>query len=207
MKILVVNGHPKRESLVSALVERYVDGARERGDEVEVAQLSDLDLEPYMTYAHGSEHPVATPELDAMRQQLIWADHYVVAYPIWWGLPPALLKVYFEVVFAPGVAFRYLPPRGGRARWEKLLAGRTAQLLVTGDAPRWFWRFVRGAADERALKRSILGFCGVTTMKTTYFGSVAMSTPAQREQWLNRAGALGSSGPQRRRIGMRASPD
>lgn len=101
MKILVVNGHPKRESLVSALVERYVDGARSQGHDVEVVRLSDLHLEPYTTYEHGSDRPVVTPELEAMREQLVWADHYLVAYPVWWGLPPALLKVYFEVVFAP----------------------------------------------------------------------------------------------------------
>jgi putative NADPH-quinone reductase len=166
-----------------------------------------MDLEPYLKYRHGTDHPVMTPDLEAMRTQLVWADHYVFAYPIWWGLPPALLKVYFEVVFAPGVAFRYLPRQGSRVRWERLLAGRTAQLLVTGDAPPWFWRYVRGAADERALERSILGFCGVRTMKTAYFGSVKTSTPAERQQWLSSAKALGSRGPSRRsrRLAVRSA--
>ncbi len=193
MNILVVNGHPSSDSLVGALAENYTAGARDKGHAVEVLRLSELRLEPYMSYQHGSANPVVTPELNAMREQLIWADHFVFAYPIWWGLPPALLKVYFEVVFAPKIAFRYLPPQGGIVRWEKLLAGRTAQLLVTGDAPPWFWRYVRGAADERALKRSILGFCGVKLARTAYFGSVKTSTPAQRAEWLNRARTLGSS--------------
>lgn len=87
MKILVVNGHPKRESLVSALVERYVDGARSQEHDVEVVRLSDLHLEPYTTYEHGSDRPVVTPELEAIREQLVWADHYLVAYPVWWGPP------------------------------------------------------------------------------------------------------------------------
>jgi putative NADPH-quinone reductase len=198
VKILIVDGHPSRESFVGALADAYAAGARDQGHEVEVLRLSEMDLEPYLKYRHGTDHPVMTPDLEAMRTQLVWADHYVFAYPIWWGLPPALLKVYFEVVFAPGVAFRYLPRQGSRVRWERLLAGRTAQLLVTGDAPPWFWRYVRGAADERALERSILGFCGVRTMKTAYFGSVKTSTPAERQQWLSRARALGSRGPSRR---------
>jgi NAD(P)H dehydrogenase (quinone) len=198
VKILIVDGHPSRESFVGALADEYAAGARGQGHEVEVLRLSEMDLEPYLKYRHGTDHPVMTPDLEAMRTQLVWADHYVVADPIWWGLPPALLKVYFEVVFAPGVAFRYLPRRGRSVRWERLLSGRTAQLLVTGDAPPWFWRYVRGAADERALERSILGFCGVRTMRTAYFGSVKTSTPARRQQWLSRATTLGSRGPSRR---------
>lgn len=207
MKILVVDGHPSRGSFVGALADEYVAGARGQGHDVEVLRLSEMHLEPYMTYQHGTDDPVITPDLEAMRTQLVRADHIVIAYPIWWGLPPALLKVYFEVVFAPGVAFRYLPRRGSRVRWERLLAGRTAQLLVTGDAPPWFWRFVRGAADERALERSILGFCGVSTMATAYFGSVKMSTPAQRQEWLERARTLGATGQSRRarRSAMRAA--
>jgi len=200
VKILVVIGHPNAESLVGAIASRYAAGAGRGSHEVEILQLSEMNLEPYMRYQHETENPVVTPDLVMMREKLTWAEHYVFAYPIWWGLPPALLKVFFEVVFAPGVAFKYLPRTGSIVRWEKLLAGRTAQLLVTGDAPPWFWRYVRGAADERALKRSILGFCGVKTLKTAYFGSVKTSILAQRESWLDRAERLGSSIPATERL-------
>lgn len=193
MKILVVIGHPNSESLVRSIAEQYVSGAEQAGHVLDVLRLSEMNLEPYMSYKHETDDPVITPDLTLMREKLVWADHIVLAYPIWWGLPPALMKVYFEVVFAPGVAFKYLPRKGSIVRWDKLLAGRTAQLLVTGDAPPWFYRYVRGAADERALKRSILGFCGVKTMKTAYFGSVKTSTINKRETWLRKARDLGSS--------------
>jgi NAD(P)H dehydrogenase (quinone) len=199
MKILVVNGHPRQDSLVGAFAEQYAAGAHDRGHDVQVMRLGELALEPYMSYRHDSDDPVITPQLSAMRDQVLWAEHLVFAYPIWWGLPPALLKVYFEVVFAPGVAFRYLPPRRGIARWDRLLAGRTAELIVTGDAPRWFWRYVRGAPDVRALERSVLGFCGVKLVTTSYFGPVTTSTPGQRDAWLDAARALGSSRPTRSR--------
>lgn len=191
MKILVVNGHPQTDTLIGAIAESYISGAREQGHEVRLSLLGEMNLEPYMGYQHGTDDPVVTPELLALREELLWPDHYVFAYPIWWGLPPALLKVYFEVVFAPKVAFRYLPPSGAIVKWEKLLSGRSALLLVTGDAPPWFWRYVRGAADERALKRSILGFCGIKPIKTAYFGSVKTSTLSQRQEWLASARKLG----------------
>lgn len=191
MKTLVINGHPQSNTLIGALAESYRSGAEEIGHEVEMLRLSDIELEPFLGYRHGTENPVVPEALRSMREQLLWAEHYVFAYPIWWGLPPALLKVYLEVVFAPGVAFKYLPSQGGLVRWDKLLAGRSAHLIVTGDAPPWFWRFVRGAADEKAMKRSILGFCGVYPVKTSYFGSVKTSTLGQRERWLQDARQLG----------------
>jgi putative NADPH-quinone reductase len=192
MKILVVNGHPRSDSFCGALADAYVAGAREAGHEVDVLLLSEMNLEPYIKLRHSSINPASYPaEMTAIHDKVLWADHYVFAYPIWWGLPPALLKVFFEVAFAPKIAFKYVPPKNGVVRWEKLLTGRTAQLLVTADAPPWYVRYVRGAADERALKRSILGFCGVTKIKAAYFGSVKVSTPQQREKWLASALDLG----------------
>jgi putative NADPH-quinone reductase len=192
MKILVINGHPRSNSFCGALADAYVAGAREAGHEVEVLLLSDMNLESFISLKHSSMNPVTYPaEMKAIHAKMLWADHFVFAYPIWWGLPPALMKVFIEVAFAPKVAFSYLPPKNGIVRWEKLLTGRTAQLLVTADAPPWYLRYVRGAADERALKRSILGFCGVKKTKSNYFGSVKVSTPQQREKWLATARGLG----------------
>ena len=191
MKILTVIGHPEEDSLIGAIAESYAEGAESQGHEVRFLRLSKIDHGMYLNYKHGTDDPVLTSDLIKMREQLKWADHFVFAYPIWWGLPPALLKVYFEVVFAPGVAFKYLPPKGAIVKWDKLLAGRSAQLLVTGDAPPWFWRYVRGAADERALKRSILGFCGIKPIRTAYFGSVKTSTLEERKSWIAKAAKMG----------------
>jgi NAD(P)H dehydrogenase (quinone) len=192
MKILVINGHPRAGSFVGALADSYAGGARGAGHEVDVLALSEMNLEPYLKLQHSSLNPLDYPaDMAAIHERMLWADHYVFAYPIWWGLPPALLKVFIEVAFAPKVAFTYLPTKNGIVQWEKLLTGRSAQLLATADAPPWFQRYVRGAADEKAFKRSILGFCGVKKVKTTYFGSVKTSTLAQRQTWLATAKKLG----------------
>lgn len=192
MKILVINGHPRSNSFLGALANAFVAGAREAGHDVDVMNLSEMSLEKYLGYQQSSISPLQDwDEVREIHERIVLADHYVFAYPIWWGLPPALLKVFIEVGFAPNVAFRYLPPKNGIVKWEKLLSGKTSQLLVTADSPPWFLKHVRGAADERAMKRSILGFCGVKPTKTAYFGSVKTSTLIQREAWLRKAQTLG----------------
>jgi putative NADPH-quinone reductase len=73
------------------------------------------------------------------QNDITWAEHLTLVYPIWWGGIPALLKGFFDRVFLPGFAFKY---RKGSPFPDKLLKGRTAHLLVTMDTPPWYYRWV-----------------------------------------------------------------
>jgi hypothetical protein len=44
------------------------------------------------------------------------------------------------------------------------------------------------------MRKGILGFSGVSPVKTTYFGSVKVSTEKQREEWLKVTYKLGQKG-------------
>ena len=45
-KILVINGHPNRESYNTALKNSYIQGAKESGFFVEDIQIGDLNFDP-----------------------------------------------------------------------------------------------------------------------------------------------------------------
>lgn len=192
-KILVVNGHTRNQTYVGALAGRYVEEATKSGAEVQVLNLRDVPLEAFLKFSHaGTNDDVYPAEIAVLHQQLLWADHIVLIYPIWWGLPTGLMKTYIEVAFAPKVAFKYLPPKNGIVRWEKLLTGKTARVIATIDSPPWYYIWVRGDANGRGLKRSILGFCGITKVAVNYFGSIKTSTLQQRNKWLDQVGAFGT---------------
>lgn len=191
-KILVVNGHTRADTYVGALAERYAADATSAGAEVQLLNLRVVSIEKYLKFAHSESNDYAYPaDLVVMQKQLLWADHIVLVYPIWWGLPTGLMKTYIEVAFAPKVAFKYLPPKNGIVRWEKLLTGKTARVIATIDSPPWYYIWVRGDANGRGLKRSILGFCGISKVAVNYFGSIKTSTLPQREKWLDQVGAYG----------------
>lgn len=192
-KILVVNGHTRADTYVGALAERYMSDANAAGSEVQLLNLRDVPLEKYLKFLHSGGNDYAYPrDLISLHEQLLWADHIVLVYPIWWGLPTALMKTYIEVAFAPKVAFKYLPPKNGIVRWEKLLTGKTARVISTIDSPPWYYIWVRGDANGRGLKRSILGFCGITKVAVNYFGSIKTSNLQQRKKWLDQVGAFGA---------------
>ena len=189
-KVLVVQAHPRSASFCGALAAEYVEGSKSAGNEVQVLQLTDLDLGRFLVLENSEKHPEV---LKQVQEQLVWADHFVFVFPIWWAQPPALLKSYFEIAFAPDVAFRDKPSKGKIVQIEKLLIGKSARIIATMDTPPWIYKYLIGDPVGKALGRAILGFCGVKPVKKTYLGPVTKSTDSQRAAWLKTARSMGSS--------------
>ena len=187
-RILMILGTPKTASLCSALGEAYAQGARDKGHVVRQLKLGEMSFDPILR--GGYEHSqILEPDLLEAQRQIHWAEHLVFVYPVWWGGIPALLKGFFDRTFLPGFAFKY---RNRSQLWDKLLSGRTADLLVTMDTPPWYFRWIYGAPAHRQMIRTILGFSGIKTRRLSEFAPVRPSSEAQRQNWLRRAESLGS---------------
>ena len=198
-KVLIIYGHTRKQSFAHELGSSYARAAAAKGNEVRELYLCDEGLDKYLNYPHdmsvgmfgGQEN--YPQQVKDFHKLLLWADRYVFAFPLWWGLPPALVKTFIEIAFAPKVAFKYLPPKGQIPRWEKLLKGKTARVLVSADSTSAYYKFFTGNAIGKAFKSNILGFCGVKTLGVNYFGSVKMSNEEKRKTWLEKASKLGST--------------
>ena len=182
-KVLVVLGHPASDSLCAGLAEAYASGARQAGAEVRVLALGELRFDPVLAAGFRAEQSL---ELDLKRAQaeILWAEHLVWVYPVWWGAMPALLKGFIDRVFLPGFAFRY---RKGSTAWDRLLAGRSAELLVTMDSPPWYYRWVTRMPGHVQMKRAILDFCGVGPVRVHSMGPVLGASDARKADWLAQA--------------------
>lgn len=186
-RILLLLAHPAQSSLCHALAEAYRKGAEAAGHEVRFLALGELAFDPILHDGYHSIQPLE-PDLVAAQEAITWARHLVFVYPTWWGTMPALLKGFFDRVFLPGFAFSY---RDDSPFWDRLLAGRSAHLLVTMDTPPWYYRWVYRMPGHNQMKRAILEFSGIKPVQATSFGPVRGSTPAQREKWLARAYGFG----------------
>ena len=166
----------------------YINGSRDAGNEVQELQLTDLDLGRFMVLENAEKSPEV---LKQIQDQLLWADHLVFIFPTWWAQPPALVKSYFELAFAPEVAFRDKPSKGKIVQIEKLLVGKSARIISTMDTPPWIYKYLIGDPIGKALQRAILNFCGVKPVKKTYLGPVSKGSDQQRKRWLVMANSLG----------------
>ncbi|HEX9625954.1 MAG TPA: NAD(P)H-dependent oxidoreductase [Acidiferrobacterales bacterium] len=181
-KVLVILGHPQPQSYCGALADAYRDGAREAAADVRVLTLAALELAP----AAGGSEP--SPDVRRAQDDIRWAEHLVFVYPILWGTIPALLKAFIERSFLPGFAVNF---REGALGWDRLLAGRSARLIVTMNTPPWLYRWMFGRPGHNTMKRAILKFSGVTPVRISQFGPVNRSNAVQRSRWLDAVRALG----------------
>lgn len=189
-RITVIHANPDPESFGRALSTAYADAARTAGHEVRDIVLSNLTFDPVLHHGYRVIQPLE-PDLDWAQEDIKWAEHLVFVYPTWWGSTPALLKGFLDRAFLPGWAFKYHD--GGRS-WDRLLAGRSARLIVTMDAPGFYDRLMYRASSRRSVSHAVLRFCGVRPCRITTFAGVKTSKPARREAWLGRVRSLGAEG-------------
>jgi 1,4-dihydroxy-2-naphthoate polyprenyltransferase len=187
MRCLLILAHPRRDSLCGALFDACAEGARQAGVECRELILGELHFEPDV-HAISPEQQPLEPDLLRAQRDMQWAEHLILVYPTWWGTFPARLKGFLDRVLTPGFAFRHLT----HDRWDKLLSGRTADLVTTMDTPPWIYRFIYRAPGQQALVRATLGYCGIRSARIQTFGPVIAASAGQRQQWLGCARSTGS---------------
>lgn len=186
-KILIINGHPNKDSFNFGLVDAYKKGAIQSGATIDEITIGDLEFDPNLRYGYQKrvEHE---PDLVKSWNKIQWADHLVWVHPVWWGGLPAITKGFIDRLFVPGLAYNY---RKNSVWWDKLLKGKTAHIITTLDQPGWYYRLAYGRPSVNQLKKSTLKFCGIEPVKVTYVGIIKSSTTLQREKWLKKVEGLG----------------
>lgn len=186
-RIALIQGHPDPAGghFGHALAAAYERAAREAGHEVRTIEVARLGF-PLLHNARqwAGEAPASVSNAQAT---IAWAQHVVIVFPLWLGDMPALLKAFFEQAFRPGFAIGEAAPR---RLPKKLLAGRSAQVIVTMGMPAFFYRLFYRAHSVKSLKRNLLGFVGFSPVRSTAIGTVEGSARG-RAAWLEKMAELG----------------
>jgi 1,4-dihydroxy-2-naphthoate polyprenyltransferase len=185
MRVLVILGHPRGDSLCAALARAFAEGARAAGCAVELVCVGELSFDPDVT-ARSPAAQALEPDLARVQGLIAWAEHLVLVYPNWWGTMPARLKGLLDRVLTPGFAFR---ERDGH--YYGLLGGRTAELLTTMDVPPLVYRWIQAAPGRRAMARATLGLCGIGTVRATLLAPASHTDEATRQGWIEQARGQG----------------
>ncbi len=189
-RIVIIDGHPDRrpERFVHALTENYARAASRAGHPVRRIDIARLDI-PLVETRDQWERGKLSEDIARAQDSIAWAEHLLIAYPLWLGDMPALLKAFFEQIMRPGFAFA--PRKNGMP--EKKLAGRSARLVVTMGMPALFYRAYYGAHSVKSLERNILKFVGIQPLGHLIIGNVEGSAK-ERASWLEKLAALGEAG-------------
>lgn len=188
MKILIINGHPDKESFNFALAEAYKKGALSTGAEVEEIIIRNLQFTPNLQFGYRKRTELE-PDLLEAQNKIKQADHLVWIYPVWWGAVPAIMKGFIDRVLLPGFAYQQ---KENSLWWDKYLKGKTARIISTMDQPPWYYRLIYRQPSNYAMKKLTLEFCGIKPVGITNIGPIKHSKPAFREKWIRKIEEMGS---------------
>jgi putative NADPH-quinone reductase len=187
MLIQVVHSHPLTDSYNHALFRTIVDQLRQR-HQVIATDLYRERFSPVMTEPERRSYyqpPYAEDEVAPLVRQLRQADGIIFCFPHWWFSMPAMLKGYFDRVWAPGTAFVH-DLNGGRI--EPLLTNiKLFGVVTTYGSPWWLTRIVMQDPGRKVLFRALKPMCG-PGVRSFYLAHYDMdrSTPASRQAFAER---------------------
>lgn len=177
MNYLIINGHPNINSFTSQIAKTIQQNNLKENKQSELLNLCELKFNP--VFEGFSDKTPLEDDIQSAQDSISKAQHIIIVSPIWWSTYPALLKGFFDKTLLPGFAFQYTK---GKSIPVKLLKGKTAELFLLSDAPKWYRKFILGDPATKILKRDILGFCGIKVKRSTRIGSTSSLNKEQREK-------------------------
>ncbi|HEX5380292.1 MAG TPA: NAD(P)H-dependent oxidoreductase [Phenylobacterium sp.] len=186
-RIVIVQGHPDSSSphLLHAMADAYADGAVAAGHQVRRVEAAQLEF-PLLRTQADFETGELPPGLAQAREDMRWAEHWVFLFPLWHGTMPALFKGFLEHIFRPGFAMEYQK----QGFPKRLLAGRSARIVVTMGMPPLMYRWYFGAFGVRGFERSMLSFAGVKPIRESLYG-LTFADARKRARWIEDMRRLG----------------
>ena len=124
--------------------------------------------------------------LKPVQNELLWAEHLVLFFPLWAGDMPALLKGFFEQLIRPSFSGEHVSFFD-----KKVLSGRSARVVVTMGMPAIIYRWYFRAHSVKSLERNLLGIVGIAPVQETLIGMTANMKPADAAKWLVKLKRLG----------------
>jgi putative NADPH-quinone reductase len=165
-RIAIIVGHARHNTFCEALGRAYRRGAQAAGHDATLFVTSVMAFDPVLHEGFERVQPLEK-DLQVAHDAMLAADHLVIIFPLWLGTLPAILKGFLERVFQP-----QLVAAARQDAFVKLLKGKSARVIVTMGMPGFIYHWWFGAHAVKMLKRNILGFIGVSPVRTTIYGNI-----------------------------------
>lgn len=187
-KIFIWVGHPAQTSLCGGLAEQYQNAAESAGCEVRRQDLAQMQFDEAGFGGYDGHHLELEEDLRRWQDNIAWADHILIVHPYWWGAMPGRMKSVLDRALLPGFGFKY---RGKGLEWDKLLGGKSADVIITSDTPPLLDLVLYRKPGRRVITNQVLSFVGIKPRRIVQFGSVKTASPEKIGIWLKEAAKMG----------------
>ena len=159
MRLLLILAHPLWDSYTARVATTARESLVANSHEVDWLDLYQEGFDPRLTEAERASYFAERYDGAAVAgliARLMAAEGIVLVFPQWWFGFPAILKGYFDRVFAPGIAFTHGEAGGILPRLANI---RLFYALTTTGSPWWVVWLVMGDPVRRVLKRGLASMC------------------------------------------------
>ncbi|MBE0496144.1 MAG: NAD(P)H-dependent oxidoreductase [Campylobacterales bacterium] len=160
MKCLVVLAHPLEDSLCAYLAEKTIEHLEKKGYEVTLKNLYKETFQPTLTKEERESYYAESFDASGVQSdilQLKEAQSLVLIFPTWWFSFPAILKGWFDRVWAPGYAYNHALDLGFIQ--PCLLQLKEVKVITTLGAAWWVDVFILRQPVKKVLKYALVGAC------------------------------------------------
>lgn len=168
---LVVLGHPDPNSFCASVARAYCEEVRLFGQEAALRDLYALDFDPRLAADERSavergEAPSDIAEDVALLRQ---ADIVTLVYPIWFGMPPAIIKGYIDRVLGADFDTTTIGQDQAPARF----AGKRLMLFTASASTRpWLEEKGQWVALRHAFETYLRGIFGLRDAGHVHFDAI-----------------------------------
>ena len=186
MKILLILGHPKPNSLNHSIAEKSIVVLKELGHEVVFYDLYQERFDPVLPPGEENLPEEELPEY--LQDHLCYfkeADGIIFVHPNWWGGPPAILRGWIDRVIRTNSCYKFTPDGV-----VSHVGGKIVQIFSTSNTPRDIEIKTYGDPIENFWKVIVFGLLGTKSFERRNFESVVLSTPEERRGWIEEVEAI-----------------
>jgi NAD(P)H dehydrogenase (quinone) len=180
MKHAIVVGHPDEASFALSVARTYQAEAERCGHRTVLRDLYQMRFNPVLDAVERPDRlgRVIEEDVKAEREALGDADVFVFVYPVWFGLPPAIVTGYVQRVFGPGFAFQ----SQYEGRTAPLLQGRNMiSFTSSGSSDAWFAEQGLDVSLRKVFDDYLARLMGFSVLDHVHFGSI---TEGLGNQWV-----------------------
>jgi NAD(P)H dehydrogenase (quinone) len=176
MRNLILIGHPNEKSFCyNGIFKTIKDELEKNGELVEVIDI----------YRNSFARP-RTDLINRYKELVTWSDRIYIISPVWWFRLTPRVETFFDEVFTPGFAYKFVPITKVYGYPKPLLSHKKVRTYITHGAPALPVLTIYLNSVKLRLVMGVYSFVfGWFKTKTRQFWSVPFVSDNKRKKYLD----------------------
>lgn len=167
MNILIVTAHPSPFGYTHTIANTYAEAKKALKHDVKIVDLyEEENILPYLKFKSLRQRPMSKVQ-KKFQEQIMWAHEIVVIHPVWWSMPPAIMKNWVDEAFWAGVEYKFT--KAGKIK--PLTHHKIAKVFTTSGGPSWIYK-IPIFPLKSFWKTAVFGFNGIDVLDFKVCGSM-----------------------------------